>query len=244
MDTLDADINAIKANFPLLERAVAQFDARFSLRALRSISSLRKRLTSDALAQAIVQAYVERTPAAARMLAAIGQLQNTYGKEGEGQLSEMEIDSEPRAPPPPAAPANPAVTSSSKNGSAKEILPEVEIYLAILAQVYLFDQKAYEAGAAFSSEVVQKIHWWNRRTLDSLSARVYFYYSLFYEHLDPPPPSPLAPVIGIRQQLLAALRTSVLRKDPDTQATVTTLLLRNYLSTINSSTTISSLVDA
>ncbi|KAI9884935.1 MAG: hypothetical protein M1823_003282 [Watsoniomyces obsoletus] len=223
MDASQPEINAIKANFPLLERAVAQFDARFSLRALRSISSLRKRLTSDALAQAITQAYVSPTPTALRILSAIGKTEH----DTSGKGSEMEIDSEP----PASATVHTPTTPASKSGSSKDILPEVEIYLSILAQVYLFDQKSYEAGAAFSSEVVQKIHWWNRRTLDSLSARVYFYYSLFYEHLDPPPPSPLAPVIGIRQQLLAALRTSVLRKDPDTQATVTTLLLRNYLST-------------
>ena len=44
------------------------------------------------------------------------------------------------------------------------------------------------------------------------------------------PPSPHAAVISIRKTLLDALRTATLRKDQDTQATVTTLLLRNYLS--------------
>ena len=36
----------IKSNFALLDRAVALFDARFSLRALRSISIIRKRSRS------------------------------------------------------------------------------------------------------------------------------------------------------------------------------------------------------
>jgi 26S proteasome regulatory subunit N3 len=40
-----------KANFVLLERAVAQFDTRFTLRALRSISSLRKKLAETKIAQ-------------------------------------------------------------------------------------------------------------------------------------------------------------------------------------------------
>lgn len=132
--------------------------------------------------------------------------------------TDMEVDSESRL-------------GSTKTGSSKEVLPEIEIYLSILVQVYLFDTENYQAGATVSSSIVQRIHALNRRTLDSLSARVYFYYSLFYERLQPYPPSPLSPVISIRQQLLAALRTSVLRKDPDTQATATTLLLRNYLST-------------
>ena len=43
----DADF---KTNFELLDRAVAQFDPRFTLRALRSISSLRKKLTGTRIA--------------------------------------------------------------------------------------------------------------------------------------------------------------------------------------------------
>lgn len=40
-----------KTNFALLERAVAQFDTRFTLRSLRSISSLRKKLADTKIAQ-------------------------------------------------------------------------------------------------------------------------------------------------------------------------------------------------
>jgi 26S proteasome regulatory subunit N3 len=40
----------IRAQFPLLERAVAQFDTRFTLRAIRSISSLRKKLSETKIA--------------------------------------------------------------------------------------------------------------------------------------------------------------------------------------------------
>ncbi len=44
-------IEDFKTNFQLLERAVAQFDARFTLRAIRSISSLRKKLAETKIAQ-------------------------------------------------------------------------------------------------------------------------------------------------------------------------------------------------
>jgi 26S proteasome regulatory subunit N3 len=110
-------------------------------------------------------------------------------------------------------------------------LPEVDTYLAILVQVYLYDQKAAVRGAEFSNDLVVRLRSLNRRTLDALAAKVYFYYALFHEQLDPPPPAASSPVVSIRQNLLAALRTSVLRRDQDTQASVTTLLLRNYLST-------------
>ena len=113
---------------------------------------------------------------------------------------------------------------------AREVIPEIDVYLSILVQIYLYDSKSIERGAKFSTNLVERLRTLNRRTLDALAARVYFYFSLFFEQTIPLPPSPIAAVVSIRPQLLAALRTSVLRKDQDTQATVTTLLLRNYLS--------------
>lgn len=121
--------------------------------------------------------------------------------------------------------------AGKQNTALKDILPEVDTYLSILVQIYLHDAKATEYGAKFSSNLIERLRTLNRRTLDALSARVYFYYSLFFEQLAPLPPSPTAAVVSIRPHLLAALRTSVLRKDQDIRATVTTLLLRNYLST-------------
>ncbi|GFF37148.1 probable 26S proteasome regulatory subunit rpn3 [Aspergillus udagawae] len=203
-------IQDIKTNFTLLERAVAHFDPRFTLRVLRSISSMRKHITADVLAEVIVETYPPSSPTAAFLLEAIDQ---SGAYESALASSKMEVDSE-------------------KNKAApKEILPEVDTYLSILVQIYLYDKKDIQGGAKFSTALIERLRTLNRRTLDSLAARVYFYYSLFFEQVAPLPPSPAAAVTSIRQPLLAALRTAVLRKDVDTQATVMTLLLRNYLST-------------
>lgn len=208
----------IKANFAVLERAVSQFDARFTLRVLRSMSSIRKHLSPDLLAQVITETYPASSPIAKTLLAAIGKedasIERTTGLE-------MEVD----------APLKDKAQGARSTSVQKDVLLEVYVYLAILIQIYLYDSKATEVGAKFSNSVVEQIRTLNRRTLDALAAKVYFYYSLFYEQLAPLPPSPLASVVSIRQKLLAALRTSVLRQDQDTRATVTTLLLRNYLST-------------
>ena len=205
----------IKSNFSLLEKAVAQFDARFSLRALRSISSHRKHLDPGVLAEIITDTYPSSSEVAQALLAGIGKQDASFDKDTS--ISEMDVDGQR--------------PTSSKNGTPKDILPEIDTYLSILVQVLLHDQKAFTEGAKFSDELVNRLRTLNRRTLDALSAKVYFYYSLFYEQLQPLPPSSSSPVIAIRPNLLAALRTSVLRKDQDTQATVTTLLLRNYLLT-------------
>jgi PCI domain/Proteasome regulatory subunit C-terminal len=202
---------AITANFGLLERAVSQFDPRFTLRVLRSISSVRKHLSADVLAQVISNTYSFSSQMAKTLLDVLGK---DY-KASKAGASEMEVDSK----------------GAKGTAGLKEVLPEVDVYLSILCQVHLFDEEAFEKGTKFSDGLVDHIRTLNRRTLDSLAARVYFYYSLFYEHTAPLPPSPVSAVISIRQNLLAALRTATLRKDQDIQATVTTLLLRNYLST-------------
>lgn len=167
---------------------------------------MRKHITPDVLAEIIVDTYPSSHQTASFLLEAIG-------KPGAYHSAKMEVDSDK---------AKPVV---------REILPEVDMYLSILVQIYLYDHKEIQRGADFSSKLVERLRTLNRRTLDSLAARVYFYYSLFFEQLAPLPPSPTAAVISIRKPLLAALRTAVLRKDVDTQATVITLLLRNYLST-------------
>lgn len=203
-DLLQTDI---KTNFTLLERAVAHFDPRFTLRVLRSISSMRKHVTADVISEVIVETYPPSSPTATFLLNAINR---TGAFESAVASSKMEVDSEKKP---------------------KETLPEVDTYLSILAQIHLYDEKNVQKGAKFSTELIERMRTLNRRTLDSLAARVYFYYSLFFEQIAPLPPSPAATVTSIRQPLLAALRTAVLRKDGDTQATVMTLLLRNYLST-------------
>jgi 26S proteasome regulatory subunit N3 len=219
VDPVAQTVADIKSNFALLDRAVALFDPRFSLRALRSISLIRKRLTPDIIAQAIVDTF----PATAASANVAKQLLVAVGREntplGRSAGSEMEVDSEPKP---------------AKNGAKKEVketIPEIDIFLGILVQVYLFDSKDYKKGLEFSRYLSERIQTLNRRTLDTLSAKIYFYFSLFCEHLDPLPPSPESPIVAIRPTLLAALRTAVLRKDIDTQASVIVLLLRNYLLT-------------
>lgn len=209
VDPTTKAIQDIKSNFTLLERAVAHFDPRFTLRVLRSISSMRKHLTPEVLAEVIVETYSASSSTASFLLEALGQ---TNAFENAPASSDMEVDSD-------------------KNPIAQETLAEVDAYLAILVQIYLFDQREIQKGVQFSTNLIERLRALNRRTLDSLTARAYFYYSLFFEQIAPLPPSPAAAVTTIRQPLLAALRTAVLRKDVDTQATVMTLLLRNYLST-------------
>ncbi|KAF1985749.1 hypothetical protein K402DRAFT_394361 [Aulographum hederae CBS 113979] len=204
----------IRGNFSLLERAVTQFDSRFTLRALRSISSLRKRLTPRALVEAIVLTYNPHDATAKALIDAIGEnssvIQDVVSQADKNQAANGTAGA--KQPP-------------------KEIPTEIDVYIAILIQVYLYYSEQYKAGAEFSLKLVESIRAKNRRTLDSLASRAYFYLALFFEEAQPKPPSPHSPVIKLRPVFLTALRSAVLRKDLETQAAVIVLLLRNYLST-------------
>ncbi|EEQ35322.1 26S proteasome non-ATPase regulatory subunit [Microsporum canis] len=215
VDPVEKAQSDIRINFTLLERAVVHFDLRFTLRVLRTISSMRKHLSADLIASVITTTYQRSDPTASFLLAALDR-QSAFDNVIEDVAMEDASDQK---------------SAQAKATSPKETLPEIDVYLSILVQIYLYDEKCTEKGAEFSQKLVEKLRTHNRRTLDCLAARAYFYYSLFFEQLKPLPPSPTAAVISIRPALLAALRTAVLRKDTDIQATVTTLLLRNYLST-------------
>ncbi|KAF3940762.1 hypothetical protein ABW19_dt0207358 [Dactylella cylindrospora] len=195
----NAVISDLTANFGLLERAVANFDARFTLRVLRSLNTLRKKLTAPILADVIKKTFPPSHPA----LPSLGAVLGSFGSDDDAS---MEVDTDSKA--------------------TDSILPEIDIYLHLAVQILLLDQKEFETGAKFSEQLVKRMHGMNRRTLDSLAAKVYFYYSMFNESL-----SDSNALISIRAQLLASLRTATLRKDIDTQATIIVLLLRNYLST-------------
>jgi len=213
--TLSANnlFSGIKANFALLERAVTQFDPRFTLRVLRSVPAIRKQLSADVIAEVIIDAYGAPTTAASTLLRAL---------KDDPDFPRDKIDEWHSK--------DTAQTSQKGAQGPKEVLPEVDVFLSILVQIYLYDNKNIKIGAQFSNALVEHLRSLNRRTLDSLAARAYFYYSLFFEETAPLPPSPNATAISIRKTLLDALRTATLRKDQDIQAAVTVLLLRNYLS--------------
>lgn len=110
-------------------------------------------------------------------------------------------------------------------------IAEVWAYLGVLVQVCLYDRAHYKQGATFSANFVEKIRSFNRRTMDPIAAKAYFYCSLFHEKLDPLPPSKQSPLTALRPTLLSALRSAVIRHDTETLASVTVLLLRNYIAT-------------
>ncbi|KAF7723693.1 26S proteasome non-ATPase regulatory subunit [Apophysomyces ossiformis] len=100
------------------------------------------------------------------------------------------------------------------------VLPEVDMYIHLLVIIYLLDSQQLDKGIELANAVVDKLSSLNRRTMDQLAARIYFYHARFYELNNR--------LQDIRTMQLAAHRTATLRRDDETQATLLNLILRNY----------------
>ncbi|KAJ3339014.1 26S proteasome non-ATPase regulatory subunit 3 [Gonapodya sp. JEL0774] len=198
----------IKQNLLLLEKAVATVETRFTTRALRNTATFRRKLTGDVLRTALEGAL--KAPADAQSLVS---LISYLPPATKSVPVVMDIDG--------VAPAADGAASKESKESVKPALPEVEVYLALLVILFLHDQKSYDKGLTLTKDYVEKVGQLNRRTLDQVAARIFFYYARFHELKDK--------LAEARSTLLAAHRTASLRRDDDCQATLVNLLLRNFL---------------
>jgi len=108
-----------------------------------------------------------------------------------------------------------------ENGATTEFTPELDIYLHLLVVVYLIDSKSITEAQAVIENALAHLGTFNRRTLDPLSAKIYYYYSFIFEKQ--------GQLADIRVKLLQLLRTATLRHNFAGQIVLLNLLLRNYL---------------
>lgn len=126
------------------------------------------------------------------------------------------------------------VVGDSANGANKDgaksskmlsppsaILPEVETFIIILIITTLLRYNQFSDAAYLSAALVERIRTFNRRSMDVLAAKSYFYYSLSFEKVDK--------LDSIRPSLLALYRTCCVRHDEMGQAVLLNLILRNYI---------------
>ncbi|KAH7345253.1 proteasome regulatory subunit C-terminal-domain-containing protein [Rhizoctonia solani] len=183
----------IKANLGLLDRAVSTVEPRFTVRVLRNLTGLRKKLNADHLREAISSAYPKDSPAR-KALAPYVPSASSAG---------MDVDSAPSAK------------------SAVEPIPEIDVYIRLLLILHYLDNSDLPKANKLTHETIEKIQSLNRRSLDPLAAKVYFYLDRVHEAT--------GDLSSIRSLLLAAQRTASLRRDEECQAALINLLLRNYL---------------
>ncbi|KAG2254425.1 hypothetical protein Bca52824_084561 [Brassica carinata] len=111
--------------------------------------------------------------------------------------------------------------SSTPLATSKHVPVELEIYCYFIVLLFLIDQKKYNEAKACSSASIARLKSLNKRTIDVIASRLYFYYSLSYEMT--------GDLAEIRGTLLALHHSATLRHDELGQETLLNLLLRNYL---------------
>ncbi|MBA0688116.1 hypothetical protein Goari_005923 [Gossypium aridum] len=188
-------LHHLKEIASLIETGAYDREVRRILRAIRLTMALRRKLKASALSAFLNFTLIPGSEALTR-------LSSYLPKEDEHA---MEVDTATSAPEAPA----------------KHSLPEIEIYCYLLVLMFLIDQKKYNEAKACSSASIARLKNINRRTVDVLAARLYFYYSLCYELT--------GDLAEIRGNLLSLHRIATLRHDELGQETLLNLLLHNYL---------------
>ncbi|KAG7746256.1 hypothetical protein KL912_004516 [Ogataea haglerorum] len=99
--------------------------------------------------------------------------------------------------------------------------PEIDLFIHLLVQIFLHDKQDFNRLELFNEKCIIALASHNERTLDHISAKMWFYVFRSKEALKD--------TVSIRPALQSALRTSTLRYDKETRAVTITLLLRSYL---------------
>uniref|UniRef100_A0A8D0D0N0 26S proteasome non-ATPase regulatory subunit 3 n=1 Tax=Sander lucioperca TaxID=283035 RepID=A0A8D0D0N0_SANLU len=186
----------IREHVKQIEKAVSGKEPRFVLRALRALPSTSRRLNTNVLHKAVNGFFTNNTNTRDFLLSFL---------EEPMEMAEGDVQFRPRMGKSAAAP----------------LLPEVEAYLQLLLVVHLTNNKRYTEAQKVSDDLLQKIGSKNRRALDLVAAKCYYYHARVYEFLHQ--------FDSMRSFLHTRLRTATLRHDADGQAVLLNLLLRNYL---------------
>lgn len=194
-DTDITTLQDIKEHTRQIEKAVQTKEPRFILRVLRSLPNIRRKLNPNVLRGLVTGFYTHSSVEKDALLAFIDEPMET--ESGASQRMR------------------------TGKSSSSPLLPEVDAYLHLLVLVKLIDGEKYKEAVQCSDLLMSKLTNQNRRTLDLVTAKSYFYHSRCYEltnQLD-----------KIRGFLHSRLRTATLRNDFEGQAVLINCLLRNYL---------------
>ncbi|KAK9834634.1 hypothetical protein WJX74_006246 [Apatococcus lobatus] len=189
----------LRANVALLERAVQAKDTRLIVgRLLRQTAAIRQQLQPSILKGLVEGLLPESCPTRGLLLEQIGQSSESMDVEEsqeDAHVGSIEVSA--------------------------SVLPELEAYIILLVLMLEADKSRFPEAKQLSEAALQRLGQFNRRTLDGLAARIYFYYAYAHERT--------GTLATIRSTLLALQRTSTLRHDEYGQEALLNLLLRNYL---------------
>ncbi|WWC89523.1 uncharacterized protein L201_004447 [Kwoniella dendrophila CBS 6074] len=218
-------------NITLIGKAVSTIEPRFTIRVLRTLTTLRKKLNKSNFKNVLDQAFPKGSKTGQSLIANpifsnLPESSSTISTSDKPS-EEMEIDPTPTTDD--ASKDKEATTQSQPkkkfspplDSSGNELIPEGVMYLRLLLILLNLDAgNTVEAGefALETSEIISSL---NRRTMDQIAAKVWFYLARSYELQ--------GRLTELQPSFLAIRQTASLRKDETLEVTVINLLLRSYL---------------
>ena len=145
----------VKEQLRYIEKTVSSKEPRFMTRAVRAVAQIRKKINSRVLRKLLLNVY-------------LSQPANPEKEEYLAYLDNGEMESE-----------DAIVKKVVKK--APSLVPEVEVYVQLLVLVHLLDNNRNAEAVTCADRLMQKIVDLNRRTLDILAAKCYFYYARLEE---------------------------------------------------------------
>ncbi|KAF8782416.1 26S proteasome non-ATPase regulatory subunit like protein [Argiope bruennichi] len=160
-----ADVEAlsladIKEHLMFIEKSVSSKEPRFILRVVRSLVSVRKRLSAKILRKVVTHFYVHSTQQRDTLLNFIDE--------------PMDMDTNGNKAP--------ARVKNAKS-SQQPLLPEQDIYIHLLVLLYLIDCGQPQMAVDCADMLMKKVVAQPQRTVDLIAAKCYFYLSRSYELL-------------------------------------------------------------
>ena len=225
-------LSLLRHNLLLIERSVSHIEQRFTARVLRMLPYVRRKVNAhpDVLSFVVQEAILAQDSAVKAHLATY--LPAPYSPTSSASNSapdSMDVDTEPATKDKDEKDTSKATPTQR----LPEAQPEVQAYLRLLSVVHLIDTQKLDQASNEAVSLIQSIFSQNRRTLDHLGAKTIFYYGRAEELKSEAAKAKGAHVEGgltsIRSQLLSFHRTSSLRHDTETTATIINLLLRSYI---------------
>eukprot|EP00616_Rhizochromulina_sp_CCMP1243_P000824 CAMPEP_0118973094 /NCGR_PEP_ID=MMETSP1173-20130426/9194_1 /TAXON_ID=1034831 /ORGANISM="Rhizochromulina marina cf, Strain CCMP1243" /LENGTH=520 /DNA_ID=CAMNT_0006922701 /DNA_START=18 /DNA_END=1580 /DNA_ORIENTATION=- len=199
----------------MIEKAVATNQTRLISRALRHNTAVRTKATKVLLTKASDELLPDGHELQARLMEQISALPDPP--------ADMALDGGAAEDEAAAAAGEEKKMEEDEAPPAKRtsIIPEVEVYLSLLVVTTLLRHNLVDEARTAAEALFLYVGTLNRRSLDPLRAKVYFYLSLAHEQK--------GSLAAIRPHLMAAHRTACLQHDEMGQATLLNLLLRDLL---------------
>ncbi|GAV28332.1 hypothetical protein PMKS-001803 [Pichia membranifaciens] len=164
-------VDQLSSFLALIRSSAVKFDPRYILKVFRELTSIRRSIKADDLISLINSVYPPSYPTVEYLIGALtpfsdgtqviirnkGHSNGVNSASSNGNDSEMDVDTDGLA----------------VEEDTDEVLPEIDIFIHLLVQIFLHDLGETKALHMFNKHVIEALKSYNKRTLDYIQAKAY-----------------------------------------------------------------------